>query len=86
LSRDGKAIAFYIEPDGGTFGPGSQLYFVSEGHRLNPYGHEAVYELEIGELGEVISVDSAGPVFGRRAGAAEGKLLESDQRLAGRGV
>jgi hypothetical protein len=47
LSRQGEAVAFHLEPDNGVFGPGSTLYFVSEGASLNPYGHEAVYELEL---------------------------------------
>ena len=40
---------FYIEPDPERFGRGSTLYFLSEGADANPYGGEAVYELELGE-------------------------------------
>jgi hypothetical protein len=42
------------------FGPGSTLYFLSEGASLNPYGAEAVYELEAGE-GLLMPVSSAAP-------------------------
>lgn len=46
LSRGGEPVAFHVEPDASRFGPGSTLYFVSAGASLNPYGREAVYELE----------------------------------------
>jgi hypothetical protein len=46
LSRQGEPVAFHLEPDNGVFGRGSILYFWSEGASLNPYGREAVYELE----------------------------------------
>ena len=46
LSRQGLPVSFHIEPDDGVFGPGSRLYFWSEGASLNPYGREAIYELE----------------------------------------
>jgi hypothetical protein len=39
-------VAFHLEPDDGVFGPGSRLFFWSEGASLNPYGRDAVYELE----------------------------------------
>ncbi len=45
LSRQGEGVAYHLEPRNGTFGPGSVLYFLSEGSALNPNG-EAVYELE----------------------------------------
>jgi hypothetical protein len=48
LSRRGEAIAFHVEPNPLRFGPGSKLYFVSEGPEANPYGNELVYELELG--------------------------------------
>jgi len=46
LSRQGETVRYHVEPDTGLFGPGSVLYFMSEGASLNPYGDEAVYELE----------------------------------------
>jgi hypothetical protein len=51
LSRQGEAVAFHLEPATDVFGPGSTLYFLSDGASLNPYGHEAVYELELGAGG-----------------------------------
>ncbi|HEY7697017.1 MAG TPA: C25 family cysteine peptidase, partial [Vicinamibacteria bacterium] len=51
LSRLGKTVAFHLEPESGAFGPGSRLYFLSEGASLNPYGNEAVYELESSAAG-----------------------------------
>jgi hypothetical protein len=47
LSRQGKTVAFHLEPAGASFGLGSVLYFFSEGASLNPYGNEAVYELSL---------------------------------------
>jgi len=61
LARQGEAVSFHIEPAGDRFGPGSVLYFVSEGASLNPYGNEAVYELTSGEGGSVMSVETASP-------------------------
>ncbi|MGH9390557.1 MAG: C25 family peptidase propeptide domain-containing protein, partial [Vicinamibacteria bacterium] len=52
LTRGGEAVGFHLEPDRAFFGPGSVLYFVSEGARENPYGQEAVYELSVGVGGE----------------------------------
>ncbi len=46
LSRQGVPVAFHLEPNDEVFGPGSHLYFWSEGASQNPYGSEAVYELE----------------------------------------
>jgi hypothetical protein len=51
LSRQGEPVAFHLEPANGLFGPGSTLYFLSEGASVNPYGSEAVYELELGVEG-----------------------------------
>jgi len=53
LSRQGEAVAFHIR--------GPSLYFMSEGASLNPYGREAVYELELGVAGSLMGVDSAAP-------------------------
>jgi hypothetical protein len=59
LSRLGKTVAFHVEPDTGTFGPGSRLYFVSEGAASNPYGNEAVFELESTAAGSRMSKGSS---------------------------
>jgi hypothetical protein len=48
LSRRGLAVAFHVEPDPSVFGPGSTLYFTSEGAASNLDGGPAVYELSIG--------------------------------------
>ncbi|HEX9202551.1 MAG TPA: C25 family cysteine peptidase, partial [Vicinamibacteria bacterium] len=47
LSRQAEHVPFHLEPDGSSFGPGSLLYFFSEGPSLNPFGNEAVYELSL---------------------------------------
>lgn len=46
LTRLGETTSFFVEPDPGRFGPGSKLYFLSEGGAHNPYGDEAVFELQ----------------------------------------
>jgi hypothetical protein len=67
LSRQGKPVAFHLEPNRSRFGPGSALYFLSEGAALNPYGQETVYELELAGGGtrmEVVSAAPSGPAVG----------------------
>ena len=44
LSRKGVDTSFLVAPRASTFGPGSVLYFFSEGAK-DAYGTEAVYEL-----------------------------------------
>ena len=62
LSRQGQAASFHLEPNSNRFKPGSILYFVSEGASSNPYGSEAVYELEAsGEGGESMPEISGAP-------------------------
>lgn len=61
LSRLSSPVAFHTEPRGGVFGPGSRLFFVSEGEKANPYGVEAVYELELAGEGARMEVDTAPP-------------------------
>ncbi len=56
LSRQGESVAFHVEPSG-TFGPGSSLYFLSEGSSLNPYA-DAVYELETSGRGIQMEVET----------------------------
>jgi hypothetical protein len=60
LSRQGESVAFHVEPDPTVFGPGSSLYFVSEGSAQNPHG-DAVYELEQGVAGLAMDVQAIGP-------------------------
>jgi hypothetical protein len=54
-------VPYHLEPGGTAFGPGSTLYFVSDGESLNPYDRNAVYELELGGNGARMEVDSADP-------------------------
>jgi len=61
LSRQGRAVPFHVEPDAVIFRPGSTLYFLGEGARANPFGREAVYELEVGIAGETMPVLVASP-------------------------
>ncbi len=61
LSRQGEPAAFHVEPNDGVFRGGSRLYFVSGGAEANPYGHEAVYELEVGASGQTMTLGSAVP-------------------------
>jgi len=61
LSRLGESVAFHLEPSGTSFGPGSALYFVSPGEALNPYANQAVYELEWGSAGKLMTVRTARP-------------------------
>lgn len=60
LSRQGEVVAYRVEPNPKRFGSGSTLYFLGEGDSVNPYGSEAVYELEIGE-GQAMAVTSSPP-------------------------
>jgi hypothetical protein len=67
LSRQGEPVAFHVEPKRERFGPGSVLYFVSEGASLSPYGQEVVYELEgsgEGKPMEELSGAPSGTVLG----------------------
>ncbi len=61
LSRLGEPVPYHVEPDPRRFGPGSTLYFFSEGAALNPYGTEAIYRLELGTGGTVMEVRDATP-------------------------
>ncbi len=71
LSRQGESVAFHVEP-AGTFGPGSSLYFLSEGSSLNPYA-DAVYELETSGRGVQMEEE--------RLGAGSGVAGEYFQRI-----
>ena len=51
LSRQGEPVAFFVSPNSKKFKKKSVLYFLSDGADLNPYGHEAVYELEASQQG-----------------------------------
>ena len=61
LSRQGESVAFHVEPDPNRFKRGSTLYFLSEGASANPFGSEAVYELQVGRAGDTMSQLSAAP-------------------------
>jgi hypothetical protein len=69
LSRQGRSVAFHLEPRTGWFGPGSTLYFTSDGAVLNPYGQEAVYEL--------VSTRTAGRQMPLASAAPEGPQVGS---------
>ncbi len=57
LLRQGESVAFHVTPDPRSFGPGSSLFFLSEGEKLNPYG-DAVYELETDQPGLTMPVEA----------------------------
>lgn len=59
LSRRGDAVAYHLEPDRGRFGPGTVLFFIAGGSRDNPYGNEAIYELELAEGVQMAAADAA---------------------------
>ena len=61
LSRQGESVAFHLEPNPKRFEPGSTLYFMSECASVNPYGNEAVYELEVGLEGAMMLPSSQAP-------------------------
>src|SRR6185436_2616287 len=52
LSRQGVSVPYHLT--GSVFGPGTSLYFLSEGASLNPYA-DAVYELEMEPSGLVMA-------------------------------
>ncbi len=62
LTRQGQDVAFHVGPDPSRFGPGSVLYFLSEGGSLSAYANEAVYELSLGgKAGTPMAVVAASP-------------------------
>ena len=62
LARLGETVSYHLEPPGPRFAPGSTLYFVSAGPDANPYGDEAVFELEVGVAGGArMAVEDASP-------------------------
>jgi hypothetical protein len=67
LSRQGRDVALHFSPDPARFSPGSILYFYSPGAAANPYGREAVYELETGVSGTMMAMVAPGaPEVGYR--------------------
>jgi CSLREA domain-containing protein len=62
LSRLGEPVPYHIEPLSDRFGPGSVLYFFSPGAAANPYGNEAVFELELRTGGRTMPVVDASPL------------------------
>ena len=71
LFRAGEPRAYHVEPRTGRFGPGSTLYFLSEGADSSPYAREAVFELVRGEPGIPMEVRSEAP----RSANAAGELI-----------
>ena len=69
-------MAFHVEPAGALFGPGSSLYFLSEGSSLNPYG-DAVYELE---TNATRALDGGGELVLRRRGRCRRVLRRRCER------
>jgi len=61
LSRQGADVAYRLEPRADRFGPGSTLYFLSEGASANPWGDEAIYELELAPGGRTMEEEDASP-------------------------
>ena len=61
LSYQGEPVPYYIQPQANRFGRGSVLYFLSRGESLNPYGHEAVFELAVNAKGETMTLVKAEP-------------------------
>jgi hypothetical protein len=59
LLRRGGPVAFFV--DRASFGPGSSLYFLSEGASLNPDSQEAIYELVGKSGGLLMGASSAAP-------------------------
>jgi Peptidase family C25 len=76
LSRQGEPVAYHLS--GGVFGPGSSLYFLSEGASLNPYA-DAVYELETNAGGLVMEERTLTPALATKGGAV-GEYLETVRR------
>ena len=62
LSRQGEAVAFFVSPNAKKFKKKSKLYFLSDGADLNPYGPEAVYELEASQQGLRMEALNGSPV------------------------
>jgi hypothetical protein len=62
LSRQGRDVPFHVAPDPSVFGPGSVLYFLSDGGASSAYANEAVYELSVGSTaGTTMPVVAAAP-------------------------
>jgi len=61
LSHQGETVAFRVMPGAKKFNRNSVLYFISEGADANPYGQEAVYELELSGAGVVMDNANAEP-------------------------
>lgn len=80
LSRQGEPVAFFVGPNPKRFQRGSTLYFLSEGASLNPYGKEAVYELEWGAKGSPMGERDATP-SGRAASFYWKTVSREENRL-----
>jgi hypothetical protein len=79
LSRQGPMgtpVAFHVEPEGPWFGPGSELFFWSDGARANPYGREAVFEMELAP-----GASGGRPMATARAGVSGASLASYGERI-----
>jgi hypothetical protein len=81
LRRKGEPVAFFV--DRSPFGPGSSLYFLSEGAAANPDAQQIVYELAGTTGGTRMGVASAAPsgmptsFYWRRLDLEENKTYQS---------
>ncbi len=85
LSRLGRSVPFHLEPDPGRFAPGSTLFFVSEGAGANPYGLEAVYELEVGASSDRMPNETAAP-DSTSLGQYRARMVLEEDRWSSRGL
>jgi uncharacterized delta-60 repeat protein len=75
LRRGGEDVPYHVLPASDRFGPGSTLYFASEGAEANPYDGEAIYELSLDGPGKRMSV-----IDGRPAGSGEAFYWQQVER------
>jgi hypothetical protein len=75
LSLQGENVAFHLEPDRKTFGPGGVLFFfASTEARSTDYSSEVAYALEQAPGG--LTIPSVSSSYGRGRGPAPGSLAE----------
>ena len=73
LSRKGQVLPFHVEPRHDRFGPGSTLFFLSEGSR-DAHTNDAVFELAVAADGQRMALGSSSR---GRSGAPATEPLES---------
>jgi hypothetical protein len=81
LTRLGEARPFFVEPDRERFVPGSTLYFLSEGGEGNPYGDEAVFELQESPSGTAMRELAAGGASAPKASFYWETLTREEDRF-----